>query len=138
MNNIIVAVLSMVIVLFSSGKTGKPINAAEIKGTETVHESSVVTIKIEGLVFNPKEITVEPGTTIRWSNLDLSDHDVTSGTAVVGRKVRKMKKSKFPDGKFQSGTFGKGKTYEVVLGEKGEYMYFCNIHPFMQALIIVK
>ena len=112
---------------------------AASQGNETPeNEASVVTVKIIGIAFEPEEITVKPGTTIRWINLDPVDHDVTSGTAIVGRQVRNAKKTKFPDGKFQSGTFGEKKTYEVTLKKKGKYPYYCNVHPFMQGVITVK
>ncbi len=86
----------------------------------------------------PSEVTVAAGTTINWVNLDPVDHDVTSGVSVIGRKARDMKQTKFPDNKFSSGLFGKDKTFSVTLDEKGEYKYYCNIHPFMIAKIVVK
>ncbi len=106
--------------------------------SDSYAEGDVVTIKIEGLSFNPKKVVVKPGTTIRWINLDPIDHDVTSGKAVVGRKTRGMKQTKFPDGKFKSGTFGKDTEFEVTLKDKGEYPYYCTIHPFMVGKVVVK
>ncbi len=106
--------------------------------SDSYAEGEAVTVKIEGLSFNPKEVVVKPGTTIRWINLDPIDHDVTSGKAVVGRKTRGMKQTKFPDGKFQSGSFGKGMDFKVTLKDKGEYPYYCTIHPFMEGKVVVK
>jgi len=101
-------------------------------------ENQAVTVEIKNLQFVPNEIVVPAGTTINWVNLDPVDHDVTSGVSVIGRKTRDLKQTKFPDGKFSSGLFGKDKTYSVNLDEKGEYKYYCNIHPFMVAKIVVK
>ncbi len=101
-------------------------------------ENRAVTIEIKNLQFVPSEVTVAAGTTINWVNLDPVDHDVTSGVSVIGRKTRDMKQTKFPDNKFSSGLFGKDKTFSVTLDEKGEYKYYCNIHPFMIAKLVVK
>ncbi|MFQ5660859.1 MAG: plastocyanin/azurin family copper-binding protein [Gammaproteobacteria bacterium] len=101
-------------------------------------EHQAVTVEIKNLQFVPNEVVVPAGTTINWVNLDPVDHDVTSGVSIIGRKTRDLKQTKFPDGKFGSGLFGKDKTFSVTLGEKGEYKYYCNIHPFMIAKIVVK
>ena len=101
-------------------------------------ENQAVIIEIKNLQFVPSEVTVAAGTTINWVNLDPVDHDVTSGVSVIGRNTRDMKQTKFPDNKFSSGLFGKDKTFSVTLDEKGEYKYYCNIHPFMIANLVVK
>ena len=43
-----------------------------------------------------------------------------------------------PDGKFASGLFGQDKTFPYVFDTKGEYPYYCNIHPFMVGKVIVE
>ncbi len=101
-------------------------------------ETRVVTVEIKDLRFVPIELVVAAGTTINWLNLDPLDHDVTSGVSVLGRQTRDMKQTKFPDEKFASGLFGKDKTFSVTFEEKGEYKYYCNIHPFMIAKIVVQ
>jgi len=100
--------------------------------------SDTVTIKIENLKFVPDDVVVSKGTTIRWINLDPVDHDVTSGKSLIGRATRGMANTKFPDDKFASGLFGKGKSFSVTFDKKGEYKYYCNIHPFMIARIVVE
>ncbi len=101
-------------------------------------ETQAVTVEIKNLLFVPSELVVAAGTTINWLNLDPLDHDVTSGVSILGRQTRNMKQTKFPDEKFASGLFGKDKTFSVTLEEKGDYKYYCNIHPFMIAKIVVK
>ena len=105
---------------------------------QSAAETSIVTVEIKKLQFMPAEVTIIAGTTIRWINLDPVDHDVTSGVSVTGRKTRSMKQTKFPDNKFASGLFGQDKSFSVMFDEKGEYNYYCNIHPFMVAKIFVR
>jgi plastocyanin len=101
-------------------------------------EPEVVIVKIEELLFVPEEVKVKAGTTIRWMNEDPVPHDVTSGTSITGREARGKKKVKFHDGKFQSDLFPQGKTFEVTLTEKGDYPYYCNVHPFMVGKIMLE
>lgn len=97
-----------------------------------------VTIEIRNFRFTPERLTVEPGTTIRWINRDEVAHDVTSGTAVTGRRARQMAQTRFSDGRFSSGLFAPGGSYSVTLTETGKYPYYCSIHPFMTGGIVVK
>jgi len=101
-------------------------------------DNQPVDVRIENLQFVPNDITVAPGTTIRWTNLDAFDHDITSGMSITGRKARGLKKTKFPDDRFASGLFGKNKSFSVTLDKPGEYTYYCNIHPFMTGKVTVQ
>ena len=101
-------------------------------------ETRAVTVEIKDLQFVPIELVVAAGTTVNWLNHDPLDHDVTSGVSVLGRQTRDMKQTKFPDEKFASGLFGKDQIFSVTFEAKGEYKYYCNIHPFMIAEIVVK
>jgi plastocyanin len=76
--------------------------------------------------FIPAEVTVSVGDTVTWSNDDSAAHTVTSGTPTDG-----------PDGKFDSSLFMAGTTFSYTFDEKGEYNYFCMVHPWMTGKIIV-
>ncbi|RMD85548.1 MAG: hypothetical protein D6808_05020, partial [Candidatus Dadabacteria bacterium] len=71
-------------------------------------------------------------------NEDPFSHDVTSGKALTGRKVRNASKTKFPDGLFSSGLFGEGRSFSYTFEKAGIHPYFCNIHPFMVGSVTVK
>lgn len=129
---LLIAMLALLLLLARSGF------GSDDKLAEAGPESRFVTVEIRNLKFVPSELNVAPGTTIRWINLDPLDHDVTSGVSVTGRNTRNMQKTRFPDDKFASGLFGKDESFSVTLLEKGEYQYYCNIHPFMSARIVVK
>ena len=101
-------------------------------------DGGVVVVEVKNVSFEPAKVVIEPGTTVKWVNRDPIDHDVTSGTAVAGRKARKMEKTKFPDGEFRSRVFGKGKVFEHTFTEEGEYPYFCNLHPVMRGKVVVE
>lgn len=71
--------------------------------------------------FQPKEISVKAGTTIKWTNGDDIDHSVTSKE----------------QGQFDSGFFKKDGTYEFTFATPGTYEYFCKRHPSMKAKVVV-
>ncbi len=100
-------------------------------------QGAVVVVRIKNLGFDPTDITIRPGTTVRWVNEDPFSHDVTSGTVVSGRRARQVAKSRTPDGRFHSGAYGQGKTYERRFDKTGEYPYFCTIHPIMTGVVRV-
>ncbi len=97
----------------------------------------VVVVHISNLAFSPAEITVKPGTTVRWVNDDPFSHDVTSGSVVSGRRARQVSRSTNPDGRFHSGSYGKDSSFRHVFTEEGSYPYYCTIHPIMMGLVRV-
>ena len=80
-----------------------------------------VQIVIENFAFVPSEITIAPGTKVTWINKDEAPHTAT-GT----------------DKKFNSSGLDTDDKYSFVFNEKGEYPYFCALHPHMTAMITVK
>jgi amicyanin len=71
--------------------------------------------------FQPKELSVKAGTTVKWMNGDDIEHSVTSKSA----------------GQFDSGFFKKDGTYEFTFTAPGTYDYFCKRHPSMTAKVVV-
>jgi len=61
--------------------------------------------------FNPKSITVIPGTIVRWVNYGKESHTVTS-----------------QDGYFDSGPLAPGAMFYVLFYKPGTYHYTCRPH----------
>lgn len=80
--------------------------------------------------FTPKEVTVQEGTTVVWTNSDTTGHTVTNGNA-GDTDTGKIFDSGFP-------LLDSGKKYQFTFKEKGEYPYFCQVHPWMIGKVIVK
>jgi plastocyanin len=101
------------------GAAAKPAAAAPAEG------ESAVTVKV--FQFEPSPVTVKAGTTVRWTNEDVTLHDVTAGT-------------RDKPGKAFGGDLDKsGGTYEFTFAEPGTYDYFCSLHsgPGMTSKVIV-
>jgi predicted secreted protein with PEFG-CTERM motif len=73
------------------------------------------------------DIEIVVGDTIVWKNGDGSKHTITSGTLEGG-----------PDGIFGGTEFlVPGDFYAFTFTEKGQYPYFCLIHPWMLGVVTV-
>jgi plastocyanin len=77
-------------------------------------QSGVVQIAYRNIAIAPDTLKVKVGSTVRWTNYDAIEHNVTSrgGPAT-----------------FASRNFGEGKTFEVKLTAPGVIHYLCTIHP---------
>jgi LPXTG-motif cell wall-anchored protein len=79
-------------------------------------------VTMQGLAYTPPEITVAPGTTVRWVNQEQADHTVTSDE---------------PGGPLDSGVLDEGQSFEYTFETPGTFTYHCEIHPFMTASVTV-
>ncbi len=91
-------------------------NGGSDKGKPEANE-----VWIQGMAYSPSSITVNAGTTIKWTNKDAVDHTVTSDT-----------------GLFDSGSIsGNGGSYSYTFQTAGTYSYHCTYHTYMKANVIV-
>jgi plastocyanin len=85
-------------------------------------------VSLRDIQFDPKNITVNAGETITFTNDESIPHDVH--------------KQSGPGGDFASGPDGgmqQGDTFELKLDAPGKYDYVCNVHaPGMAGTITVK
>jgi len=79
------------------------------------------TVEITRFAFQPKEITVAPGTTIVWTNHDETPHTVTSADKVLASKAMDT-----------------GDVYQHTFNDAGDVAYFCGAHPFMTGVVHVR
>ena len=71
-------------------------------------------IAYRNIAIDPDTLRVKVGSTIKWTNYDSVEHNVTSRGGVA---------------KFASKGFGEGGTYEVKVTQPGIIHYLCTIHP---------
>lgn len=81
-----------------------------------------IEIGMKELQFEPKDVTVQAGTTVTWKNLEDIPHNVVAEEGAD----------------FESDTFGKDGTYEFKAEESGAVKYVCTIHPGMEGTITVE
>lgn len=77
-------------------------------------QSGVVQIAYRNIAIDPDTTKVKVGSTLKWTNYDTVEHNVTSKGGPV---------------KFASKNFGEGATFEVKASKAGTIHYLCTIHP---------
>ena len=78
------------------------------------------TVTIKNFSF-AMDVTVTPGSTVTWTNLDGEPHTVVSA-----------------DGLFRSPALDQNDSFRFTFDKPGIYKYICSIHPKMRAVITVK
>jgi plastocyanin len=77
-------------------------------------QSGAVQIAYRNIAIAPDALKVKVGSTIKWTNFDAIDHNVTSEGGPQ---------------KFASKNFGEGGTFEIKALKPGVIHYECTIHP---------
>jgi len=106
----------------SSG--GQP---SEQPSAEAGPAKDAVEVSMEGIQFDPPDVSVKKGGTVTWTNDEDVGHDVT--------------KESGPGPDFSSGEpggMGEGDTFEQTFDTAGEIAYVCTVHPGMEGTITVK
>ena len=91
-----------------------------LAGTQ-VAAAEDVSILIKNFAFGAMNVTVAPGTTVVWKNLDGEPHTVASA-----------------DGLFRSQALDQNDSFRFTFEKTGTFRYICSIHPNMKASITVK
>jgi len=75
-------------------------------------------VSISGFAFNPPNITIRKGDTVRWTNSDPISHTATSGSACT------------PDGTFDTQLIAPNTSASAQFPDTGTFPYFCQVHCF--------
>lgn len=93
---------------------GTPVRAGAAPARVRAYEptGAVVTILVRDNVFVPADITIAPGTTLRWVNQGRNDHGVvgTRGTRVRSPRLRP------------------GRSFAHRFDRAGTFAYYCSLH----------
>ena|SRR5688572_5656989 len=110
----------------SGDTTGYPSSSSSSNGQQQQTEApaqassatdAATTVKVVGHDFDPPEVRIKVGATVKWTWVSGS-HNVVSGSSCTS------------DGKFTSGanTVGPGATFEKKFDAAGTFPYFCDPH----------
>jgi len=81
---------------------------------------SVLTIHIKDFKFNPTPAKIKAGDRVTFINDDDEAHTATA-----------------EDKSFDSEGLDGGRSWQHVFSKPGTYKYFCELHPYMKAVIVV-
>lgn len=79
------------------------------------------TVTIDASRFEPAALTVAPGDTVVWKNVDMFPHTATSTVGV-----------------FDSKEIAPGRSWKYVVPKKGLFEYICALHPTMKGALRVR
>lgn len=78
-------------------------------------------VTIQNFSFSPSTITIHPGDSITWTNMDSAPHSATAD-----------------DGSFDTGVLQKGQSKTLKFSSMGTFTYHCSVHPSMKAKVVVQ
>lgn len=103
-----------------SGYTSSAVPAASITAQAPQATGAGAQIHIKNFAYGPVTVTVGAGQKVTWVNDDAVPHTATA----VGKQ-------------WDSGQLGPGGSFTVTMTKPGTYAYHCEVHPFMQAKVVV-
>jgi plastocyanin len=123
---ILTVMLVMALVVVIWGASASPAAASTKAPTLGLKRASVVhTILISEnngeYYFSPASLTIKAGDSVVWKNASDAPHTVTSDTGVFNTPS----------------ILSPNQTFMHTFAQAGTFKYHCNIHPYMQATIIV-
>lgn len=100
--------------------TATPTSTATPVATATPAPQGVTNVSIVNFAFQPADVTVRVGDTVRWTNQGSASHTTTSNAT-----------------QWASPALLTGQTYDVTFSSPGDYTYHCAIHASMTGTIHV-
>jgi plastocyanin len=95
--------------------------ALAITGASQPASTATKAVKITATAFSPKNVTINAGDAVKWTNTDTKSHQVIAN-----------------NGAFASGTIGAKKTYSHTFNTAGTFNYHDALHPSLKGRIVVK
>jgi plastocyanin len=80
-----------------------------------------VVVELHDNTISAPRLEVPVGASVRWENLDPSEHELVS---LSGDVIR-------------SPVLGQAASYTAQFEAPGEYPYYCNIHNYMKGTVVV-
>ena len=96
--------------------------------------SGIPGCEVDNWCYMPDNLHVHVGDTVTWVNSDTLPHTVTSISSIGGQTATPEDE----DGLFDSGFMSGGDEWSYTFDAKGEYYYYCQLHPWMQGEINVE
>lgn len=95
--------------------------ALAVTGASQTASTATKAVSIKATAFAPKNVTINTGDAVKWTNSDTKNHQVIAN-----------------NGAFASPTIAPGKTYTRTFNTAGTFNYHDALHPTLTGKIVVK
>ncbi|MHB9054344.1 MAG: cupredoxin domain-containing protein [Thermoleophilia bacterium] len=92
--------------------------------------AGVTAVTIQNLQYNPADLTIKKGDTVRWTNKDQTAHTSTSDDFQAGRDN--------PPTAWDSQPLNPGQTFDRQFDTAGTFPYHCSVHNYLKGTITVE
>ena len=89
--------------------------------TPVIASSTDVNVEIRDYDYLPRNLTIDAGSTVTWTNYDDAPHTATER-----------------GDEWDTDRLGKNESAFVRFDEPGKFGYYCTYHPYMQATLTVR
>lgn len=117
------ALLVLVLAAAGCGSASSTASSSDVGTTTAAGGSEGGPVVMKSLAFNPNVVHVTVGQRLEWINEDNVAHNVTYETGPRFKSSRPI--------------MNPGARFSITLTEAGTIHYYCTIHPWMQATIVV-
>jgi len=100
-----------------AGMMGRAGNSPQ---TPVANSQAEVSVEIRDFEYFPRDLTVDAGAKVTWTNRDSAPHTATA------------------KGSWDTGVLKEGQSGTLTFDKPGVYDYICAIHPSMQAKLTVR
>lgn len=89
--------------------------------TPFVVDGPQANVEMDDLDFSPRDLTINVGATVTWTNKEAAPHDATSD-----------------DDEWETDLLQEGDTGSITFAEAGTFPYHCTVHPNMEGTVTVR
>jgi len=107
---------------YSRELAGLIISACTSFGAVSAWANQIHEVEISHHAYHPEVLTIQPGDSVVWKNLDRASHSVTERHEDL----------------FDSGLFRRNEEFTLKFDTEGHFDYFCTLHPRMTGRVIVQ
>lgn len=93
-------------------------------------------VTVERFAFAPARIEIARGTTLTWRNHDSVLHTATAG--IAKKKDDLGAYERLPSGAFDGRMDDAGTSFSFTFSTPGEHAYYCDRHPHMIGMVVVR
>jgi aldose sugar dehydrogenase len=129
----------------TSADAGSSTIVSNASNANTVDQKKATAISIEqdasdlgDKAFNPGDIDIKVGDSIKWTNNDLVIHTIVEGSPSLTSSASTIRpESSNVSVGFQSGLLKQGMTFGHSFDRPGTFNYYCSLHPTMVGKVVV-